>query len=106
MKLSNTATELTKTELNLLEKAELRTQETMKQSYFGFIQANITTVKDTGYYSDNFTETIRNVEKTFHFVLTILADYVIINKTAEADGAKGNGRVFKIALGEFETVAV
>jgi hypothetical protein len=103
---SDTVTELSATELNLLEKAELCTQETMKLSYFGFIQANIKTLKDTGYYTDNFSETIRNVPKTFHFVLTILADYVIFMKTAESGGAKGNGRVFKIALSEFETVAV
>ena len=77
----------------------------MKLNYFGFIQANIKELVDTGSYSDNFSETVRNVEKTFHFVLSILGDYVIVNKTAEAGEAKGNGRVFKIALSEFRLVA-
>lgn len=103
---SNAATTLTKTELHLLNNAELRTQDTMKSNYFGFIQANIKTVKEIGYYSDNFSETVRNIEKTYHFVLSILADYLIVTKTAEADGDKSSGRVFKIPLSEFEAVAV
>lgn len=102
---ANAATTLTATEVKLLNEAELRTRDNMKLNYFGFIQANIKELVDTGSYSDNFSETVRNVEKTFHFVLSILGDYVIVNKTAEAGGAKGNGRVFKIALSEFGLVA-
>lgn len=98
------AVNLTATEVRLLEQAELRTRNNIKLSYFGFIQANIKELVDTGSYTDKFSETIRNVEKTFHFVLSILGDYVIVSKTAESGGAKGKGCVFKIALSEFESV--
>ena len=99
------ATNLTITEERLLEQAELRTRNNIKLSYFGFIQANMKELTDTGSYADKFTETIRNIDKTFHFVLSIQGGYIIVSKTAESGGAKGKGCVFKIALSEFDHVA-